>query len=245
NSYRQKDLDALDYLENVLFQRMIPPSDVAGIVFEPIQGEGGYLIMPPEDVKRLRRICDKHGILLIADEVQSGMGRTGKFLCMEHFGVEPDITLMAKGIANGLPLGAVAARAGVADLFEPGDHGSTFGGGPVVCRAALEVLKILSPKTLRRVQDLGAFFLKELTSWKEDIPAIRSVRGLGLMLGLELDRPCAPVVQACREGGLLVNCTAESVVRLLPPLTLSKEEARAGLKILKRALISLTLSVKT
>jgi len=205
---------------------------------EPIQGEGGIHMAPPAFFKALEALCRQNNLLLMFDEIQTGTGRTGKTFAFHHLGVTPDVLSLAKGLANGLPLGATVAKTEVADLFGPGDHGTTFGGGAVVCRAGLAVLKALTPAQLRRVEALGKMFLREFAAWQKEIPAIRQVRGLGLMLGIELDRPGAPVVKKCREDGLLINCTAERVVRLLPPFCLLDGEVKKGLGILKRALLS-------
>jgi acetylornithine/N-succinyldiaminopimelate aminotransferase len=210
------------------------------VLVEPVQGEGGVHTADASFFRALRALCDERNLLLIYDEIQTGIGRTGKFLAYQRLGVAPDVLSIAKGLGNGLPIGACLAKDEVADLFKPGDHGSTFSGGPVVCAAALEVLKALTPAFLSSVEKKGRRMLEEISSWKAGIPAIRSVRGLGMMLGVELDRPGAPVVDACREDGLLVNCTAERVVRLLPPLILSDREVAAGLAILKRNLKKLT-----
>jgi 4-aminobutyrate aminotransferase len=248
NSYRQKDLDSLDFLENVLFQRMVPPSDVAAIIFEPIQGEGGYLVMPPEDVKRLRKICDKHGILLIADEVQSGMGRTGKFLCMEHYGVEPDITTLAKGIANGLPLGACIARGHVMD-WTAGAHTSTFGGNPVACAASLAVLDQLEAGVQDNAARMGKWMTEKLRALAEKRRLIGDVRGKGLMIAVEMVRdrktkePASTerdkLLQMCFERGLLLIACGFTGFRIVPPLVIGEREAQMGIDILDEVLSKL------
>ncbi len=206
------------------------------ILVEPVQGEGGIHTAPAAFFQGLKALCRKHDLLLMFDEVQTGVGRTGQLFAFQTLGVAPDVLTAAKGLANGLPLGATLARRPVADLLGPGDHGSTFSGGPVVCAAALEVLRLLTPKALARARALSKLFHEELRSWQGELPLIREVRGLGLMLGIELDRPGAEAVRLCRERGLIVNCTAERVIRLLPPLVLSEGQARQGLKILKMAL---------
>ncbi len=220
-------------------EKLIGPKTCA-ILVEPVQGEGGVNTAPASFFSGLKNLCAKHNLLLMFDEIQTGVGRTGKLFAYEHWGIEPDVLTLAKGLGNGLPIGACLARTPVADLFSPGDHGSTFSGGPAVCRAALEVLKVLTPGMLARVKSLGDLFLKELSSWKAELPAVKNVRGLGLMLGIELDRPGAPVVAACREAGLVLNCTAETVIRLLPPFCLTDGEVSDGLSTLKRVLKKLT-----
>jgi len=245
NAYHGQNLDVLDYLENVLFQRMIPPSDVAAIIFEPIQGEGGYLVMPTEIVQRMRKICDKHGILLIADEVQSGMGRTGKFLCMEHYGVEPDIITLAKGIANGLPLGATIARGHVMD-WAAGAHTSTFGGNPVACVASLAVLNELENGAMKNCARVGEFLMEKLKALAGRHPLIGEVRGKGLMIAVEMVRdrktkePATAerdrlVELAFRNGLLLIGCGFTGF-RLVPPLILTEREAAIGIDILDHVL---------
>jgi predicted acetylornithine/succinylornithine family transaminase len=216
-------------------RRKIGPRTCAVLV-EPVQGEGGVNVAGAGFFRGLRALCRKHDLLLMFDEIQTGVGRTGKLFAYEHLGVTPDVLTVAKGLANGLPIGACLARPAVADLFKPGDHASTFSGGPVVCEAGLAVLEVLSPRMLARVAALGRLIGRELEGWRKELPFIREVRGLGLMRGIELDRPGAGVVARCRDAGLLVNCTADRVIRLLPPFILTDAEARAGLRILKKAL---------
>lgn len=229
------------YGDAAAVERLVTPKTCA-ILVEPVQGEGGVNTADVSFFQALREICRKNNLLLLYDEIQTGIGRTGKLFAYQRLGVEPDVLSIAKGLGNGYPIGACIARDEVADLFKPGDHGSTFSGGPVVCRAALEVLKVLTPSFLSRVEKMGKRFLEEIGSWKKEVPAIRDVRGLGLMIGVELDRPGAAVVDACREDGLLINCTAERVIRLLPPLILSAGQVSDGLSILKRNLKKLTAS---
>jgi predicted acetylornithine/succinylornithine family transaminase len=213
------------------------------VLVEPIQGEGGVRRARPEFFQELADFCREKNLLLMFDEVQTGMGRTGALFAYQNPavvppGVVPDVIAAAKGLANGLPLGAVIATTRVADLLRAGDHASTFGGGPVICRAGLAVLKVLTPALLNRVRRLGGMFQAEFKKWQLHIPHIKDVRGAGLMWGLELDRPGTDVVAACREAGLLVNCTADKVIRLLPPLILTDAEAKRGLNILRAGLTS-------
>src|SRR6185503_6975988 len=177
---------SLNQLED-LFKRTVAPQEVAGLIVEPIQGEGGYIVPPPEFHRELRRLCDQHGILLIADEVQSGMGRTGKMFAMEHFGVAPDIVCLAKGIASGMPLGAIVARADIMD-WGKGSHASTFGGNPVSCVAALETIALLEEGLMQNAARVGEFLLSKLRENASRRPLIGDVRGKGLMVGVELVR---------------------------------------------------------
>lgn len=216
-------------------EKLIGPK-ICAILVEPVQGEGGVNTAPTEFFAGLKALCKKNNLLLMFDEIQTGVGRTGTLFAFQRIGAEPDVLSVAKGLANGLPIGATLARPEFADLLKPGDHASTFGGGPVVCKAALEVLKALDSRQLARVKELGEMFLKEISSWKGDVPAIKTVRGLGLMVGIELDRPGVSVVDKCREAGLLVNCTNERVIRMLPPFILTDAQVAEGLAILKKAL---------
>src|SRR6185503_19566051 len=177
---------SLNQLED-LFKRTVAPQEVAGLIVEPIQGEGGYIVPPPEFHRELRRLCDQHGILLIADEVQSGMGRTGKMFALEHWGVTPDIVCLAKGIASGMPLGAIVARADIMD-WGPGSHASTFGGNPVSCVAALETVKLLEEELMENARVVGQHLKSRLAHLMLARRLIGDVRGLGLMIGAELVR---------------------------------------------------------
>jgi acetylornithine aminotransferase len=200
--------------------------NIVAILVEPIQGEGGIRIPAPDYGQRLRALCDRHGWLLICDEIQTGMGRTGRWFGHEHGGALPDVVTLAKGLANGVPIGACLARGAAADVFGPGSHGSTFGGNPLVCRAARAVLEtIVAEDLIANAADQGAYLLDGLRTALGDIPGVVDVRGRGLMLGIELDRPCADLVGQALEAGLLINVTAERVIRLLPPLILARSEA--------------------
>lgn len=200
--------------------------NIVAVLVEPIQGEGGIRIPAPDYGPRLREICDRHGWLLICDEVQTGMGRTGRFLGHEHAGTHPDVVTLAKGLANGVPIGACLARGAAAEVLGPGSHGSTFGGNPLACRAARAVLETLDRDDLiANAAEQGAYLLEGFRAALADVPRVVEVRGRGLMLGIELDRPCADLVVAALEAGLLINVTAERVIRLLPPLILARAEA--------------------
>jgi len=206
------------------------------IFVEPVQGEGGVQPATKQFMEGLRQLCDQKKLLLVFDEVQCGMGRTGNFFAFQHYGVKPDVLTLAKALGGGLPIGAVVARDEVAALFERGDHGATFGGNAVVCRAAMEVVKILSPAFLKSVKRKGEILHQGLSKLKSKFPFIREVRGLGLMQGLVLNRSGKIYVDKAREAGLLINCTHDTVLRLLPPLTLSEPELRKGVSILESAL---------
>ena len=195
--------------------------DIVAVLVEPIQGEGGINIPAPDYLPRLRAICDRQGWLLMLDEIQTGMGRTGRLFAHQHTVIQPDVMTLAKGLANGVPIGACLARGVAATVLGPGSHGSTFGGNPLACRAASVVLEILErdhlvDRAARLGKQLQAGFRQALARQA----GVRDIRGLGLMIGIELDRPCAELVGQALEAGLLINVTAERVIRLLPPLIL-------------------------
>ena len=240
-------LDTLNQIDD-LFKRTVPPHEVAAIIVEPIQGEGGYIVPPPEFHRELKKLAEKHGILYVVDEVQSGMGRTGKMFAIEHWGVEPDIVCLAKGIASGMPLGAMIARAEVMN-WGPGSHASTFGGNPVSCVAALETIKLLEEGLMANAAEVGAHLKSRLTALMDTHPIIGDVRGLGLMIGAELvkDRgtkePASAekerVIQACFERGLLLLGCGQSTVRFCPPLVITKEQADTAVGILDEVLAAM------
>jgi 4-aminobutyrate aminotransferase len=231
--------ETFDYLENTLFRYQVPPSEVAAIFVEPVQGEGGYIVPPAAWLRRLRALCDQHGILLVADEVQSGMGRTGKMWAIEHSGVQPDVLISAKGIASGLPLGAFMARAPLMEKWGAGAHGSTYGGSPVPCAAGLATLDVIqSEGLLANATEQGSFLLDGLRSLQEQHPkTITDVRGVGLMIGVEL--PTAElaerVQQVAFERGLLVLECGMSSIRMSPPLVITREQAATALRIFGEA----------
>jgi 4-aminobutyrate aminotransferase len=227
---------SMDRIEE-LFSTVAPPESVAAVFVEPIQGEGGYLVPPDDFLPRLRELTKKHGILLVADEVQSGMGRTGHLLAIEHWGVEPDIVCLAKGIASGLPLGAFIARAEQMS-WPPGSHGSTFGGNPVACAAGLATLDLLDGGLMDNASRVGAALqdgLREIAATHRDVT---DVRGMGLMLAIELRTPelAARLVQSAFERGLLLLTAGSRAVRISPALVLNSEEAATGLEIIAAAL---------
>ena len=227
----------LDELENRVFKRLIPANEVAAIVVEPIQGEGGYVIPDDDFFPRLRRICDDNGILLVADEVQSGAGRTGRMWAIEHWGVQPDIVAAAKGIASGMPLGAMIARADLMS-WSKGHHGSTFGGNAVSCVAALETIALLQEGLMDNAADRGVQAMDGLRPLIEQHPGmVRDVRGKGLMIGVQFDSgDTAEAVQwACFERGLLVLEAGDDVVRLSPPLIVNEAEVDTCVRIFSDA----------
>jgi 4-aminobutyrate aminotransferase len=233
------------YIEEKLFKTILPPEEVAAIFVEPIQGEGGYVVAPNNFMQELRAICDRHGILLVVDEVQSGAGRTGKWWAVEHSGVEPDIVCMAKGIASGMPLGVCMSRAEIMD-WVPGSHASTFGGNPVSIAAALATIDVLEREGIANAARVGGLMLERLQGWKQTHPLVGDVRGRGLMIGIELvkDKVTREPVNALRnrvetlafERGLMILGCGETSIRLCPPLILSEEEATVALDILEEAL---------
>jgi len=238
-------LSCARYIEEKLFHTTVPPEEVAAIFVEPIQGEGGYVVAPTIFMQELRRICDKYGILLVADEVQSGAGRTGKWWAIEHTGVEPDIVCMAKGIASGMPLGVCMARAEIMD-WVPGSHASTFGGNPVSIAAALATMDILEREAISNAAVIGEEILTRLRDWPAKHPIVGDVRGRGLMIGIEIvknqiSREVAGpwrdrIVELAFERGLLILGCGETSIRLAPPLIANTHEAEIALDILEECI---------
>ncbi len=233
----------LDYIR-MLFERSVPPSDVAAILVEPIQGEGGYLVPPPGFLAGLRDLCDTHGILLIFDEVQSGVGRTGRMFACEHDGVAPDIMTLAKGLGSGLPIGAVVAKKRLMQQWQRGAHGNTYGGNPIACAAAIATLDLVESEYAANAATVGGYFMDRLRELARDYPCIGEVRGRGLMIGMELvEADGAPakllcdalVTRAFHNGLLLLSCGA-STVRFMPPLSLSRDEVDEAMIYLRAAL---------
>lgn len=226
-----------------LFKTTVPADTVAAIVVEPLQGEGGFVVPPPAFLPRLREICDDNGILLVCDEVQSGFGRTGRFFCVEHTGVRPDIMCVAKAFGNGLPIAGLVATHAVMSSWHPGEHGTTFGGNAVACAAAVAVIETMRAERLpERAAALGKRVLGRLSSWPAEFAEVGDVRGLGLMIGIEFmrgEKPAPDVVarvqRRCLERDLLVlTCGIDdNVIRLLPPLTIDEADLDAGLDILE------------
>ena len=244
-TYGSCGIECVRYIEKVLFRHEVVPEEVAAIFVEPIQGEGGFVVPPPEYLGMIKDICQRHGILLIADEVQTGFGRTGKMFACEHWGVEPDILCVAKGIASGLPLGAMIARSDIS-TWTPGTHGSTFGGNPVACAAALATIALLEDGLVKNAAEVGTHFKERLDRLKTAYPAISDVRGLGLMIGVELakqDGGRTPdselrnqVIRRAFENGLLLLGCGESTIRFIPPLIVSKSETDIAVEIFAAAL---------
>jgi acetylornithine/N-succinyldiaminopimelate aminotransferase len=214
-------------------------AETIAVMVEPVQGEGGVNLPPAGYLEGLRDLCDKNGILLICDEVQSGMGRTGKWYAHQHWNVKPDIVTLAKALGGGVAVGGLIARPDVGAKLVPGTHAATFGGNPIACVAALATIATIEEDgLLERAGQLGERFFKRFTALKEKTPLVREVRVKGAMIGLQLAADGAPVVEECLKRRLLINCTHQTVIRLLPALTLSNEEADEGITILEEALLS-------
>jgi len=207
------------------------------IMVEPIQGEGGINVATKSFLKGLREICDKEKILLILDEVQCGLGRTGKLFAYQHYGIEPDIMTLAKPLGGGLPIGATLAKESAASCFKPGDHASTFGGNPLVCASALAFLKVNEEESLlEKARGRGEYFKNKLRKLKKTLPFIKEIRGKGIMIGIELEFEGKDIVNQCRKEGLLINCTSKNVLRFLPPLIIEENDIDQAVNILHRVL---------
>jgi 4-aminobutyrate aminotransferase len=232
-------------IEESFLKRVVPPDEVAAVFVEPIQGEGGYFVSPPGFLRALRELCDRHGMLLVADEVQTGMGRTGKLFAVQHWDVEPDIVCLAKGIASGMPLGAMVAKSEVMD-WPSGSHASTFGGNPVSCRAALATLELLEGGYIRNAAERGEQLRAGLLRLRGRHDRLGEVRGLGLMQAIDLVKPGAinvldhdlrdEVVQAAFRRGLLMLGCGEAALRFCPPLCITGEQIEVALGILDEVL---------
>jgi len=228
------------YMEEVVFHKLVPPTEVAGILIEPVQGEGGYIYPPDDFLPALRQLCDKYEILLIADEVQSGMGRTGKWWAVDHYDVEPDILCIAKGIASGVPMGVMTAKAELM-TWPSGSHGNTFGGNPLACAAALKTIELIETQYLANTQKMGELALEILRDLQKEHASIGDVRGKGLMIGIEFvedkdtKKPAVDlrneIVDLCFSKGLLTLGCGDSTIRITPPLCVSEQEIREGLEI--------------
>src|SRR5438046_1396417 len=234
------------FIEDKLFKTTLPPEEVAAIFVEPIQGEGGYVIAPTVFMQELRRICDRHGILLVVDEVQSGVGRTGKWWSVEHTGVQPDIVCMAKGIASGMPLGVTLTKAELMD-WVPGSHASTFGGNPVCIAAALATLDVIEQEgLLDNTEEVGNYILRRMADWPSRVKLVGDVRGRGLMIGVDIVKNKVTkeygaaerdrIVEMAFEKGILFLGCGPSTIRLCPPLVVTKEEADVAVDVLQECI---------
>jgi 4-aminobutyrate aminotransferase len=240
----------LSYIEDVLFQSNVPPSEVAAILVEPIQGEGGYIVPPDGFLQGLRALCDRHGILLIFDEVQSGIGRTGKMFASQHWGVSPDIMTLAKGLGSGLPIGMVVAKRSIMSQWKRGAHGNTYGGNPLCCAAALATLELVTGGLMDNAARMGEHFMGRLRELQSRHAVIGEVRGKGLMIGMELvsDRVtrkparelCDQFINRAYENGLLLLSCGQSTVRFMPPLVVSAAEIDEAVAILDATLTELS-----
>src|SRR5262245_16363657 len=250
-SYPSCNLHCVNVLEDEYFAKMVPPEDVAAVFVEPIQGEGGYIVPPPDYHTRLKQICEKYGILYVADEVQSGMGRTGKWFASEHYGVEPDIICVAKGIASGMPGTARIAKSDVM-TWPSGSHGSTFGGNPVACEAAIATIQLVEEKLLANATEVGNHLMTQLRAMQDRHRLIGDVRGHGLMIGVEFVRDRVTkekasqeteeiVQRAFRKGLLLLGC-GENIIRLAPPLIVDREVGEFALNTLDEVLPEIELT---
>jgi len=229
--FKQVKFNDIDAVKNAVTDK------TAGIMLELIQGEGGINIAERDFVSSLRKLCDEKKILLIIDEVQTGIGRTAKMFCYQNYGITPDVLTLAKALGGGLPIGAMIAKKELGDVLTAGMHASTFGGGPVICKAALGVLKaVQKEKLLANCRKMGEYLLEKLNNLKNSHPVIKEVRGMGLMLGVELDTEGKQVVQKCMDAGLLINCTHDKVLRLMPALNITKKEIDKAVSILDKSL---------
>ncbi len=242
-SYPNCSYWCVDFIDELVLKKYVPPEEVVGIVFEPIQGEGGYVVPPPEYFQRLKKLADKYGFLLVDDEIQSGVGRTGKWFAIEHWKVEPDVICVAKALASGLPLGATVARARLMD-WEGGSHATTFGGNPLACAAALAVVDIIKEeKLLENAEKQGNYIMRRLQNLKEECELVGDVRGKGLMIGIEivedketknpgLEQAKEIMLRCWKRGVTIISCGV-STLRIVPPLTITRELIDAGLEIIE------------
>lgn len=231
--FRHAEFNDIDALEQAINK------ETCAIMLEPIQGESGVKMPDPDYLRDVRELCDRHGILLILDEVQTGIGRTGKLFAYEHYGITPDIMTIAKGLGGGVPIGAVLATDKVAVAFQPATHGSTFGGNPLTCAAAVATVEVILEDDfiLDQCRRMGKYFRKRLEDLKKEFPSIiADVRGMGLLIGMELTRDGAPVVNACMERGILINCTAGNILRFMPPLIITEKDIDHLVDVLEQIL---------
>ena len=222
-------------------EELMKSHQIGGVIIEPIMGEGGYVIIKKEFISGLRKLCDKYGAFLIFDEVQTGVGRTGEWFAANHLGVVPDIITLAKGIASGFPLGVCAAKKEIMAKWPAGAHGSTFGGNPVNCAAAVATIEVIKEKNLvEKSAKLGKYMMKQLKKIQQKYPAIHEVRGIGLMIGVDVEskEKAQAVMKDMRARGIIINVTSEKVIRLVPPLIITKKEANVAMDNLKESLKS-------
>ncbi len=218
------------------FREALTPA-TAAVILELVQGEGGVYPADPAYAAGVRKICDREGIVMIVDEVQTGMGRTGDWFACQAYGITPDVMTLAKALGGGMPIGAFVVREELAGVLTPGTHASTFGGSPIVCAAALAVFDAMEAEgVLENVREIGRYLKSRFLSWAEKYPLIREVRGLGVMLGIELDRPGAGITAECLRRGMIVNCTSGNVLRVMPALNVSRAEAEQACEILEAAI---------
>lgn len=227
------------YNDYAAIERISENATIVAVLMEVLQGEGGIHMADEEYLRKLRALCDRRQWLLMIDEVQSGIGRTGKWFAHQWSGISPDVITLAKGLGSGVPVGACLARGVAARVFKPGNHGTTFGGGPLACTAVLTTLEVIEKEgLLANAQRMGEVIKSGLQRELQGVAGVKEVRGMGLMLGVELDRPCGEIVKRCLAAGLVVNVTADKVVRILPPLVLKQEEAKELVSILAAAIKS-------
>jgi 4-aminobutyrate aminotransferase len=240
----------LDYIENILFQHNVPAKEVAGILIEPMQGEGGYVVPPAGFLEGLRALCDRHGIMLIFDEVQSGVGRTGKMFAAHHTGVVPDIMCLAKGLGSGMPIGLVVAKKKHMEQWKRGAHGNTYGGNPVCCAAAIATLDLVEQEYMANAASVGEYFLGRLREWQQREPRIGEVRGRGLFVGMELvagagdktpaRKLCDDLITRAYHNGLILLSCGVSTVRFMPPLLITRADVDEAMVMLEASLAEAT-----
>jgi 4-aminobutyrate aminotransferase len=242
----------LRYIEDVLFVHNVPAAEVAAILVEPIQGEGGYLVPPDGFLQGLRELCDRHGILLIFDEVQSGIGRTGKMFAAQHWDVAPDIMTLAKGLGSGLPIGMVVAKRSIMQKWTRGAHGNTYGGNPLCCAAALATIELIEREYCANAARIGEYFMRKLRGFADKFPVVGEVRGKGLMIGIELvkDRTsrtpakklCDALITRAYHNGLILLACGQSTVRFMPPLVIDEADVDEAIALLDQSLGEVLLS---
>ncbi|MCK5260511.1 MAG: aspartate aminotransferase family protein [Candidatus Omnitrophica bacterium] len=224
------DFNDIDALKSAVSEKTV------AVMLEPVQGEGGVNIADKDYIAQIRELCDQKDMLMIFDEVQTGMGRTGTMFAFEHYGVKPDLMLLAKALGGGLPIGVLVVKKSIASTFQPGMHASTFGGSPLVCKAALGAFKaITADKMLKNAKAMGTYLLDELSKLKSKFNCIQNVRGLGLMIGIELNIEGKAIYEDCFENGLIINCTQGNIIRLMPALNVTRKQANKALLILEKA----------